>query len=196
MKKYIAEFIGTFALSFTILLAVSTANSIIAVPVIAGLILTIFVYTIGSISGSHINPAVTLGLLSIKRISIREALYYIVSQIMGAIIAIIIAKMFSINCIIGPEAWSGKTFFAEIFGAMFFAFGIASVVYSKVSDVLSGLVIGGSLILGILIALFTGSIGIINPAVAIALNSYTFVYLIAPIIGSVIGFNVYKYISA
>ena len=70
-KKYIAEFVGTFALSFVVLSALASTDVLpLAVPVIAGLTLALFVYTIGSISGCHINPAVTLGLLSINKINL------------------------------------------------------------------------------------------------------------------------------
>ena len=85
-------------------------------------------------------------------------------------------------------------FFAEALGAFFFAFGIAAVVYGKVSDHMSGLVIGGSLLLGILMASFSGSAGILNPAVAFALNSLSAVYILGPVVGAVVGFNAYRWL--
>lgn len=194
MKKYLAEFVGTFALSFVVLLAVANGSTIIAIPVIAGLTLALFVYTIGAVSGCHINPAVTLGLLSIKKVSTKDAVYYIISQMAAAFVAIIIAKFLGLSNVVGISVWSTKVFFAEMVGTFFFAFGIASVVYGKIKESMTGLVIGGSLLFGILIAVFAGSDGILNPAVATALSSLTLVYLLAPIVGSVLGFHVYKYI--
>lgn len=195
-KKYIAEFIGTFALSFIVLAAVSQVLPLpIALPVIAGLTLGLFVYTIGGVSGCHINPAVTIGLWSIKKINNKEAIGYILAQIFAAAVAIVLARLLGMAT---PEAAAASfvapLFFAEALGAFFFAFGIASVVYSKVSDQMSGVVIGGSLLLGILLASFAGSAGILNPAVAFALNSVSIMYVLGPILGAIVGFNAYRYL--
>jgi aquaporin Z len=196
-KKYIAEFVGTFALSFVVLSALASTDVLpLAVPVIAGLTLALFVYTIGSISGCHINPAVTLGLLSINKIDLKEAFAYIVAQVLGAVLAIAVAKNLMLTASAGVSTdFSGPEFFTEALGAFFFAFGISAVVYGKAKEQMSGLVIGGSLLLGVLIASLGGSAGILNPAVAIALNSATFVYLIAPILGAVLGFKTYRYLA-
>ncbi|OGY91468.1 MAG: hypothetical protein A3B30_02875 [Candidatus Komeilibacteria bacterium RIFCSPLOWO2_01_FULL_52_15] len=193
MKKYIAELIGTFALSFVVLLAVS-GTAPVAVPVIAGLTLGLFVYTIGPVSGCHINPSVTMALWSVKKISVKDAVSYIVAQFLGALLAIAIAKYIGIMAPAGAVPMSGKIFFAEMLGAFFFNFGIAAVVYGKAKEQMSGLVIGGSLLFGVLIASLAGASGILNPAVALALNSLSFVYLFAPIVGAVIGFHVYRYV--
>ncbi len=195
-KKYIAEFVGSFGLSFVVLSAVSFTIALpVAVPVIAGLTLALFVYTIGSISGSHINPAVTLGLLSIKKIEAKEALAYIIAQFLGALLALTMAKVFMLTTPEAmPQVFDGRVFMAEALGMFFFAFGIASVVYGKAKEQMSGIVVGGSLLLGVLIASFAGSAGILNPAVALALSALTFVYALAPVLGSVLGFKAYQYL--
>ncbi len=192
-NKYIVECIGAFVLSFVVLAAVSGGSAPIAVPVIAGLTLGLFVYTIGSISGSHINPAVTIGLLSIKKITTNDAVMYIVAQILGAAFAIVVAKFLSVSL---PSAAPG-TFnlggsLAELFGAFVFAWGVAAVVYGKVRDDMSGFVVGGSLLLGLLVSSLAGGIGILNPAVAFALNAVTLTSIVAPVIGAVLGFQAYR----
>ncbi len=195
-NKYIAEFVGTFALSFVVLAAVSQVLPLpVAVPVIAGLTLGLFVYTIGGVSGAHINPAVTIGLWSISKINNRDAFGYIVAQIFAAAVAIVLARTLTMATPEAvPVAFIPSLFFAEALGAFFFAFGIAAVVYSKVSDQMSGVVIGGSLLLGILIASFSGSAGILNPAVAFALNAVSIMYILGPIVGAVVGFHAYRYL--
>lgn len=196
-NKYIAEFLGTFALSFVVLAAVSQVLPLpVSVPVIAGLTLGLFVYTIGGVSGAHLNPAVTIGLWSISKINNRDAVAYIVAQIFAAAVAIVLARTLAIATpLVVPATFMAPLFFAEAIGAFFFAFGIAAVVYGKVSNQMAGAVIGGSLLLGILIASFAGSAGILNPAVAFALNAVSIMYIVGPIAGAVVGFHAYRYIT-
>lgn len=195
-KKYIAEFIGTFALSFIVLAAVSSAKSLpMAAPIIAGFTLALLVYSIGSISGCHINPSVTLGQLSVKKISFKDAVIYIIAQFLGALGAILAAKIFAIASPMAGAAFDGKVFLAEMFGAFFFNFGIASVVYGKAKEQMSGFVVGGSLLFGVLVASLAGASGILNPAVALALNSMTALYVFAPIVGAILGFQAYRFIA-
>ncbi len=196
-NKYIAEFLGTFALSFVVLAAVSQVLPLpVSVPVIAGLTLGLFVYTIGGVSGAHLNPAVTIGLWSISKINNRDAVAYIVAQIFAAAVAIVLARTLAIATPLAvPATFMAPLFFAEAIGAFFFAFGIAAVVYGKVSNQMAGAVIGGSLLLGILIASFAGSAGILNPAVAFALNAVSIMYIVGPIAGAVVGFHAYRYIT-
>ena len=202
MKKYIAEFIGTFTLAFVVLLAVSVGSNLpVALPVIAGLTLGLFVYTIGGISGSHINPSVTIGVLSLKKISATDATSYVIFQLIAGFLASVIATMvFHVSFSLSFSQTSTLIqFLAEAAGTFFITFGIASVVYEKTAHDASGIVIGGSLLLGVLIASFAGSLGVLNPAVAIALmmtaHSFSWVYLIAPIVGSYFGMQVYRYIK-
>lgn len=195
-NKYIAEFIGTFALSFIVLAAVSTTIPLpVPVAVLAGLTLGLFVYTIGGLSGAHINPAVTIGLWSIKKISSKDAVGYLIAQVFAAAMAIVIVRTLGM---VTPEAttvaFGAPLFFAEALGAFFFCFGIAAVVHGRVSDALSGVVVGGSLILGIIMATVAGSAGIINPAVAFALDSISIIYLLGPVAGAIVGFNAYRYL--
>lgn len=202
IKKYIAEVVGTFALAFVVLVAVGGrvfeggASGTMDIPLIAGLTLGLFVYTIGPISGSHVNPAVTLGALSLKKISLSQAVGYIVAQFIGALIAMKLGtSIFNVHLGQASEVFATNIFIAEIIGTFFFTFGIASVVLGTVKTALSGAVIGGSLLLGILMASLAGSAGILNPAVAFTLNSMTLTYILAPIVGSVLGMQVYKAIN-
>jgi aquaporin Z len=90
MKKYIAELVGTFALVFGGVGSAVLAGShigFLGVSFAFGLSLLAMVYTIGPISGCHINPAVTLGVLLARKISAKDAGAYVVAQIVGAIIA-------------------------------------------------------------------------------------------------------------
>jgi aquaporin Z len=99
MKLYVAEFLGTFVLVFGGCGSAVLAGEKIGFAGIAlafGLSLLAMVYAIGPISGCHINPAVTLGVLLSGKIERRFAAGYVVAQILGAIVAaavlLVIAK--------------------------------------------------------------------------------------------------------
>ena len=84
MKKYAAELVGTFVLVFGGVGAAVFAGSHIGFQGVAlafGLSLLVMVYTIGPISGCHINPAVTLGLWMGKRFPAKDVLPYVVAQV-------------------------------------------------------------------------------------------------------------------
>ncbi len=194
MKKYIAEALGTGALALVVGLSLTGAFPV-PTPVLAALVLGLFVYSVGHISGTHINPAVTIGLWSIRKISSPDALIYIAAQLFGAGLAVLILQ----STVMPSEALnvSGDLSIglAEALGAFFFTFGIASVVYGRVSSVVSGIVVGGSLLLGITIAALMGSNGVLNPAVAMGIGSFGIMYILGPIIGAILGMQVYKYLQ-
>ncbi|MCL4324978.1 MAG: aquaporin Z [Candidatus Thermoplasmatota archaeon] len=90
MRKYYAEFLGTFALVFMGCASAVIAGKYIGFEGIAftfGITLLVMVYAIGWISGCHINPAVTISMLLAGKIKGQEALGYIIVQCLGAIVA-------------------------------------------------------------------------------------------------------------
>lgn len=190
MKKFIAEAIGTFALALTVGLSIV---GVFPVPtaVLAALVLGLFVYSIGHISGAHVNPAVTIGAWSIGKIAVKDAILYIVFQFIGASVAYgVLSWVAQVPTLSVSNGW--MVGLAELIGTFFFTFGIASVVYGRTPGNLSGVVVGGSLLLGIAIAMIIASNGILNPAVALTVGSFGVMYIIGPIIGSVLGMQVYK----
>lgn len=193
MRKYVAEFIGTFMLALVVVLSLAI-NPPLATPVLAALTLGIFVYTVGHISGTHINPAVTVGIFTLGKIKPLEAVGYVVAQFLGGAAAYVLAFNVLAMPLLAPGGSSAMVFVAETMGMLLFTFGIASVVYGKAPAGLSGVVVGSSLLLGIVIAVGIGSGGILNPAVAVALNSLNVAYLGGSIIGSILGFQLYRLI--
>jgi glycerol uptake facilitator-like aquaporin len=196
IKNLLAEALGTFALVIVVMSAVIQGSVITPLP--AGLILGLMVYTLGHISGTHINPGVTIGAWSIGKIPLKEAIGYIIAQFIGAGIAMLAIYGFVpeagniINLVLPPEI-SYMALVAESLGMFFFTFGIASVIYGKTPSNLGGAVIGLSLIIGITFASI-GSAGILNPAVALGLNAFNIMYILGPIIGSIAGMQAYKYL--
>ena len=101
---YVAEFIGTFVLVFSITLAVSlfinpqgTGSDWAVVGLVHFLVLFMIVMTIGSISGAHVNPAVTLALLALRKIRPNDAAVYILVQLAGAVAGALMTKFLLID---------------------------------------------------------------------------------------------------
>ncbi len=202
IRKYVAEIFGTFLLA-TVVVLISSSGLQGITPVFAAIIIGLAVYTLGSISGAHINPAVTLGALSIGKISPKDTVGYVVSQFIGGALALILAAFFmkgSISFdqaqIVLSETFTSSQaiamFLAETLGAVVFMFGIASVLYGKVHAAAGGVVIGGSVLIGAYLAAIAGAAGLLNPAIAFSVGSLNIIYGLAPIVGSVIGMNLYK----
>lgn len=206
MKKYIAEFLGTFALTLAVAGSLAV-NGSIPTALVAGITLGLFVYTIGRLSGAHINPAVTIGAWTLKKISKQNASAYILSQFAGASLAVILLGLAKVSLPVTANAWNDFSliiFISEIVGTIIFTFGIASVVLSKeagsstsdsgslTSSILAPFIIGGSLAIGIILASGLGGNGALNPAVAFGIGSLNLEYLLGPIIGSIAGMWLFK----
>jgi aquaporin Z len=101
MKKYLAEFIGTLFFVLTILMAAHNGSSTM-MPVAAGVVLIGFSLAMGSVSGAHFNPAISLAAFMRGMIDRTDFLYYVVAQIVGALLAATLAS-FLLSCAGGLE---------------------------------------------------------------------------------------------
>lgn len=193
LSVLLAEFIGTFTLCLVVVLSLSGSFPV-STPVLAGLVLALFVYTIGSISGCHINPGVTIGLWSMKKIQGNLALKYIAAQLLAAMVVLFLTDWMGLNFgIAGPEAVISYLF--EFLGMALFTFGIAAIVADPGRVLVSGIVIGGSLLLGITVSVLGGAEGLLNPAVALSLAATDVGYYLAQIVGGVVGVQLFSYLQ-
>lgn len=203
MKKLSAEFLGTFCLVFAGTGAI-VANDVsggavthVGVALVFGLIVLAMVYTLGEVSGAHLNPAVTLGFFAAQRFEKRLVLPYIFSQCAGALAASITLRvLFPQHKTLGsttPSGSSFQSFVLEIVLAAILMFVILSVsTGAKEKGITAGIVVGA--VVGAE-ALFAGPIcgASMNPArsLAPALASLHFqslwIYLTAPILGALLG---------
>ncbi len=192
MSKYAAELLGTFILALTVSISISLgAKSPFPTPVMAGLALGICVYTLGAISGTHINPAITIGLATIGKISPKDAGIYLVAQFAGGGLAIAVARFLIPLAPAVTATDTAGVFVAELLGTFLLAIGVASVVHGKAPNEASGLTIGGSLLLGVSAASSVSN-GVLNPAVALAIGSLSLTYVLGQIIGAVIAMLLYN----
>lgn len=193
VRALVAELVGTFVLALVVRLSL-TASLPLPTPVLAGLALALSVYAIGSISGAHINPAVTISLLSIGKISAMDAIAYIIAQCLGGFLALAVGRGLvptDLALTVGNTPLIGL---CEALGAALLVWAVSSVVHKKAPADAAGLTIGTGLTLGILIA-SVGSNGVLNPAVAIGIGSLSPMYVLAPVLGGIAAAWAYKLIA-
>ena len=218
MKAALAEFIGTFTLVFigagAGALADSSGGGLVSVAFAHGLALMVVVYTWGSISGAHVNPAVTLGVAFTGRINSLTAVIYWTAQFLGGVAAAylllyLIGTSQGLGQTIGsltpgvatsgPNASAVKTIVVEAVLTFFLMTSVFSSGVLNKNGNLAGVAIGLVLTMDILMGgTLTG--GSMNPArtfgPAVALRNvqpmdYFWMYLIGPFIGATVGALLY-----
>ena len=174
----IAELVGTFFLTMTALLVAPPQT-----PFAVGLALVVLVYAIGTTSGCHINPAVTIGLVAGRRFPLGPGVLYISAQIIGALLARLFAGL------VGDlqPAYQAAGVFAEFFGFALLILTVAAVDANEVPKAASGIAVGGALGTGLLF-----SKGILNPAVAIAMGETLSAATWATVLSGVVGVLLFK----
>lgn len=207
MKKYIAEAIGTFALVFcgagSIIINDVTNGSVshVGIAMTFGLIVTAMIYTFGSISGAHINPAVSIAFSFTDRFDKKDLIPYIIAQIIGAFIASgLLRFLFQEHTNLGATfpagAWE-QTFVLEIVLTYFLMLVILFVSQNKDVSQFTGFAVGGVVLLE---AMFAGPITgasmnparSIGPAVVSGNLSELWIYIAAPIIGAILASLTWK----
>lgn len=202
MKNYIAEAIGTFILVFVgtgsvIVSDVSEpATTLAGIALAWGLVVTVMIYSIGDISGAHINPAVTIALCVAKRFPAREVFPYIGSQVIGAMLASVVLKlMFPVHETLAATLPSGAwqlSFVMEVLLTFILMFVVLNVtVGSKEKTSFAGIVIGGVIAFEVLVGARVSGASMnparsIAPALVSANLQYLWVYLAAPILGALL----------
>jgi aquaporin NIP len=208
MKKYIAEFVGTFALVFcgtgAIIINEQTGGQVgnVGIAMSFGLIVMAMIYSFGHSSGAHFNPAVTFGFWVAKLFPAKELFPYIASQILGAYLAsIILHFLFPENINLGatiPAGSNMQSFILEIILTFFLMLVIISTAHgSKEVGIMAGLAIGSVVLLE---AAFAGPITgasmnparSISPAIVSGNLSVLWIYILAPIIGAVLATFVWR----
>lgn len=196
-----AEFFGTAILALTILSVVNSQLGVgFFIALAAGIVLMMLVAAFGGVSGAHFNPAVTVGLFTIRKTSAARAVTYILVQLLGAYVAFALFNYYR-----GQDAWgwdnhpgvfSSRMFVAEVVGTAIFCFGIAAAVLNKMETGAKAATIGGALAVAILITAGI-SPAFLNPAIAFASQTVHWVnYVLGPVLGAVIGFNIYALMYA
>ncbi len=212
LKKFCAEFMGTFMLIFIGTSSVVIAKGdVLTIALAFGLSITVSAYAFGGISGGHFNPAVTTAMWINKRVNAVEAITYIVAQFLGATVAAGIVKACvaslglstaSLGQTDFPKIGAGMAFFVEALATFLFLMIILSVTSKKFGDSrFAGIAIGVALALLIIFALnLTGAS--LNPARSFgpaifaggSALSHLWLYILAPEVGAVLAAFGAKYL--
>ena len=201
MRKLSAEFLGTFALVFAgtgaIIINECSGGAIthVGIALTFGLIVLAMIYTLGDVSGAHLNPAVTIGFYAAQRFPGSEVWRYVAAQVSGAMLASLILKLlFPANQNLGathPAGSAMQSFVLEFILTFMLMFVILNVsTGAKEKGITAGIAVGAVIALE---ALFAGPIcgASMNPARSLApalasghLNDL-WIYLLAPTLGAV-----------
>ncbi len=214
-KKYVSEFIGTLVLVLFAcgVAAVSGCNgaefnaSYVITAIAFGLVIVAMAYSIGNVSGCHINPAVSIAMLVAKKLSVKDFIGYVVAQFAGAIAGAGILWYFmgSREALGQNGLYNGdivKSLIIEVVLTFVFVLAILGVTSKVENGAVAGLVIGGALTLVHLLGIhFTGTS--VNPArsfgpalfVGGEALSCVWVFIVAPLIGGVLAALVYNFIA-
>jgi aquaporin Z len=188
----VAEFIGTFLLA-AVVVAASGQPLFVLFAVVAA------VLVVGGISGAHLNPALTVGSLATRRITLVRAVCYVVAQVLGALLALVVLSGFvnaapevseqaqafgqaAPSLFSAPEIAEGKEWTvlaAELLGTVILAFGVASAVrLGRSGDLHHAFGYGAALYVALLLAgtaaNYVGASAILNPAFAGSLQALSF----------------------
>jgi aquaporin Z len=218
IKKYCSEFIGTLVLVFmgcgsAVFLGCETNGGHLAVALAFGLSIVAMAYVIGSISGCHINPAVSLAMLLKKKLGVADFIGYVAAQIAGAVAAAGLLKLllsFGLDDLTGGLGANGVASAGGIGGALIveilltfiFIFVILGVTSDESKGSVAGIVIGLTLtfvhIVGIpLTGTSVNPARSLGPAIFAGGSAITdvWVFVVGPLVGAVLAVLVYSLVK-
>jgi glycerol uptake facilitator-like aquaporin len=198
MRASIAELLGTFTLVFVGVAAVASGQGVVVAALAHGLVLCGIIFAYGYISGAHVNPAVTAGLLVGRQITIERAVYYWIAQLIGGVVAAVLANILipngatdgqTIGSLTANSVWTAALFEAVL------TFLLVSAVYQAavfgklgpLAALAIGLTLAGSILAG---GTYTGAslnpMRTLGPAIVAGNFSYVVPYLIGIFGGGII----------
>lgn len=213
MKKYLAEAIGTCVLVLigcgtAALIGCEVTGGYLATAFAFGLSIVAMAYSIGNVSGCHVNPAVSLAMFMSGKLSKKDFGGYVVAQVLGAIvgaalIAVIIGRNSGLGCNGLYEGNIAKSLVVEVALTFIFVLAILGVTSRVENSSVAGLVIGLTLtlvhILGIgLTGTSVNPARSLGPALLVGGESLAvvWVFIIAPLAGAALAAVCYKALAS
>jgi aquaporin Z len=217
-KKYVAEMIGTMVLvllgcgSAVFSASINSSVGTVGIAFAFGLSLLAMVYTIGGISGCHINPAVSISMFTAGKLSGKETVFYVIAQCVGGIVGagilygIVSGNPYYDIATVGLGANQAtifslqSAFVAEVVLTFIFLLVIHGATHERAPKGFAGIAIGLSLVLIHLVAIPIDGTSVnparsLGPAIFVGGTalSQLWVFLVAPIIGGILAALVWKF---
>lgn len=192
----VAEFLGVAVLTMAVYSMLARTSFPLFSGLAGGATIALMVVVLGGVSGAHLNPAVTLSMWVMRKVDTAQAAVYIAAQVLGGLAAWALINYFigsSLKNIAG-ENFEWKVLIAEAVGAAVFAFGATAALIQKLDVGRAAIVTGVSFALGAVVASLASN-GIINPAVALGLQSWDWSYAVGPLVGAIVGSNLYAMLA-
>lgn len=188
----LAELIGVFVLVMVVL-NVSRYGLPFFTAIGAGVVIATFYSVMVKISGGHFNPAITIGFFSIRKISFVRTIAYLAAQALGALAGWQLYEYFTERPLTNTTtSFDWRIMIAELVGVTVLAIAYAAVVIQKQLSWQAAATIGSAFFLGVTIAGLASN-GLLNPATALGVRSFDLNYFLGPVIGGIVGMNLYIY---
>jgi glycerol uptake facilitator-like aquaporin len=194
----VAEFLGvTILTSVAIVMAQTTAVSYFVATSVA-VALAVIVMAFGAVSGAHFNPAITFGMWTARRIGTLRGVSYIAAQMLGGIAAWqLMQYLFDKPIPSRAATFNAHIWAAEVAGTFILSIGFAAAASRMFDALQSALVYSAAIFSGIMVAsVTTVGLGLLNPALALGLRSWGTVYVLGPLVGALVGINLYYLLFA
>lgn len=191
-----AEFIGTAVLVmvFLILSEITPVSYFVATSV--AITMAVIALLFSQVSGAHVNPAVTFGLWTARKISTIRSAAYVAAQLLGGVVAWQLFQYLSDKSLPAKSsAYDTQLLIAEAIGAGILTMGITAAIVRGYDSLMTAVSYGAAIFVGVMVAA-VASAGYINPAVALGLRSWSSAYVLGPLIGGLIGANLYAWLFA
>lgn len=215
IKKYLAEFIGTFVLVFfacgtaaVVGCSAENGTGYLLTALAFGLVIVAMAYSIGNVSGCHINPAVSIAMLISGKLGIKDFAGYVIAQFLGATAGAAALMAFAgkesglgANALYKGDIW--LSLLIEIILTFVFVIAILGVTSKVENGAVAGIVIGLSLTLVHILGIsFTGTS--VNPARSFGPALFVggdalanvWVFIVAPLVGGALAAVVYKFLAS
>jgi len=190
----VTEFIGTGMLvMIALILGQTTAVSYFIATSLAVAATAVFML-FSNISGAHANPAITFGMWTARRIGTLRGISYVAAQLLGGVASWQLFQYLTNHTLTARSAaFSTPVWLAEVVGTAVLAMAFAAALSRRFETLVSGVMVGAAYFVGVVIAA-TASSGYINPAVALGSRAWSAAYVLGPLVGGLIGVNLYTYV--